>query len=126
MSDVFFILITVVVSTLLLLVMHLVRIAFWKKMPDWMRHVLGILGLFVPLSILFVVWRSWLELVALWAVIVFGGGSLLLAFVGESWLEEHFGRLYSEQRESLSMKTIREMTDEILQEMAHGKVKRKG
>ena len=70
-------------------------------MPDWVRHILGVLGITVPLTVLFISWKAWMELIALWSVVVFGGGGLLLAGVVESWWEERIGRIHSEQRELL-------------------------
>lgn len=88
--------------------MHLLRIAFFKdKMPDWTRHVLGVLGLAVPVSILFVHWQAWFELIALWSVILFGGGGLLLAFLVESWWEERVGRIRAEQIEQVALQKLK-------------------
>lgn len=88
--------------------MHLFRIAFFKKsMFDWIRHVLGVLGLAIPLSALFWKWQSWNELLALWLVIGFGGGTLLVAFALENWYEEHIARKQAEQREQSMMQSIR-------------------
>lgn len=95
------------VAVLLLLVMHLLRIAFWKSMPDWLRHVLGVLGLTIPLTVLFYKWQSWNELKALWLVILFGGGVLLLAFVLESWYQDHVARIQAEERERSMMQSVR-------------------
>jgi hypothetical protein len=77
-------------------------------MPDWLRQVLGVLGLATPLSVLFYKWQSWNELLALWLVIGFGGGTLLLAFIAESWHEERTARKQAEQREQAMMQSIRD------------------
>lgn len=97
MSESVLIAITTIISSLTLMVMHLLRIAFFKNMPDWVRHVLGVLGLALPASFLFAYWHSWRELIALWSVIVFGGGGLLIAFVIESWWDERTRRIQAEQ-----------------------------
>lgn len=79
------------------MVMHLVRVAYIKKMPNWVRSVLGVLGLSLPLSVLFWWWSSWRELIALWSVNVIGGGLVLIAFSFESWQAERTARLHTEQ-----------------------------
>lgn len=94
------------------MVLHLLRIAFFKKMPDWARHVLGVLGLSLPVSGLFIYWRSWWELILLWSVIVFGGGGLLLAFLIESWLEERTGRIQAEQMQKVTYQQLKGVANE--------------
>lgn len=77
-------------------------------MPDWVRQILGVLGLAIPLSALFWKWQSWKELLSLWLVIGFGGGALLIAFIVESWYEERTARKQAEQREQAMMQSIRD------------------
>lgn len=90
------------------MVMHLVRIAFFKdKMPDWSRHVLGVLGLVLPISVLFIYWQSWLELIVLWVVVLFGGGGLLLAFLIENWWEERTGRIHAERVNEVAVNQLK-------------------
>ncbi len=107
MEDWEMMLITVILSVLLLMVMHLLRIAFFRGMTDWVRQVLGVLGLALPLSMLFYKWQSWRELLALWLVIAFGGGILLLVGLLENLWNEHLARVQSEERERSMMQATR-------------------
>lgn len=81
-------------------------------MPDWVRHVVGVLGLSLPISGLLIHWQSWWELFMLWTVIVFSGGGLLFAFFVESWWEEHSGRRRSEEREQVLIEQLKGVAHE--------------
>lgn len=100
------ILIASVIAALLLSVFHLARLMWWLKMWQWLRYVLGVLGIALPLSWLFYEWQSWRELLALWVLIVVGGGVMLLWFGLEEMVEQRQHRDDAEQRETALVESI--------------------
>jgi hypothetical protein len=76
------ILVTALVAALLELVMHWFpwRLMLRRDLHRTAAYVLGTLGIAVPLTALFAYWGQWVELLALWAVVVAAGVSVLVAY----------------------------------------------
>jgi len=71
-------------------------------------YVLGCLALFLPLSALLVLWQMWPALVALWAITVAGGGTVILCYA----LDNHYRLSDAGERERQLIDTMRRGGDE--------------
>ena len=100
------ILIASVITILLLTVMHLARLLFWSEMWTWVRYVIGVLGFALPLTWLLAEWQSWHELVALWALIVSGGGAMLIAFALEEIVDKRRSEQFAKERERRLLENV--------------------
>lgn len=45
------------------------------------RYVSGMLAVLVPISVLLALWGSWMELAAIWVVVVFGGAVVVGSYM---------------------------------------------
>lgn len=81
---------TAVVSGLILIAQHYIPWRKWLRieLPAVVRYVMGILGLFIPLTVLFSYWRDVLAVIAIWVVVVFAGGFVIVAYALDSWFDQ--------------------------------------
>lgn len=76
------------------------------------RYVMGLMGLLVPLTVLFAVWGSWGECLAMWLVAVFGGLTVMGAHAFDHWLRLRI-RLHAAEMENNLLRPDREIEHEV-------------
>lgn len=105
-------LIAAILPVLLLSVLHLLRLLWWPQMWTWLRYVLGVLGLILPLTWLLIEWQSWQELLALWVMVVSGGIAVLLAFGIEEIVAARRRDQQTVEREKALLESVREQDEQ--------------
>lgn len=74
------------VSALILLVEHYLPLRAWfGRLHATTNYILGMLGILLPLTGLFIAWHQWMAIVALWAVTVAGGLAVISAYLLDTW-----------------------------------------
>jgi hypothetical protein len=67
------------------------------------RYVMGVLSIVLPFSGLLILWKSWLVLLAIWAIIFIGGSCTVIAYGVDSWLSKS-DRLTAAEREAKKLR----------------------
>jgi uncharacterized membrane protein len=67
-----------------------------ETLPRIVAYILGVLGIGLPLSVLFCAWQSWSELLALWIVILVSGLAVILAYAID-WTLDRVRRSYEHE-----------------------------
>jgi hypothetical protein len=60
-----------------------------RDLPVLARYVIGVLGLVVPVSVLWGVRADWSNLVLMWAVVICGGLTVVLLHILDTSIEAH-------------------------------------
>lgn len=83
--------IAVLITVLLLAVEHYWpwRAILKHNLHQVTAYVLGLLAINLPITVLFLIWQSWSELIALWAATIFGGAAVMLLYTLDSHIETH-------------------------------------
>jgi hypothetical protein len=81
----------VVYSCLLLALEHYLpwRQILRKELPVVARYTMGVLALIVPVSVVWIIRADWVNLIMVWAVVLFGGGTVYLLYVVDRSIEAH-------------------------------------
>jgi phosphate/sulfate permease len=83
------------------------RMVLGKDLPRISAYVLGVLGFALPLSVLLWHWQSWLELLAVWAVVAASGVAVASAY-GTDWMLDRVRRSYEhEELDNVTAQTDR-------------------
>jgi len=97
---------TAFVAGLLLALEHLVVKFFGRdQLHRTVRYMMGILALYLPFSVLLMIWSDWWALAALWMVTVMGG-LVVVGFygIGYIWIE-WWRHVEEKEREALDEQT---------------------
>lgn len=96
-------------SGLLLAVMHLVfKLFVTADVHVVVRYVLGVLGLNIPLTVLFVDWWQLQVVYALWIVTIIGGLSVAGLYAVGAWWLRRWQRIETAEWEQLYGRKIEE------------------
>lgn len=71
-------------TAMILLAQH-----YWlrgQKLHPTLNYILGTLAIYLPLTGLFLIWRSYLVVAALWIVTALGGGAVIASYLVDGWL----------------------------------------
>lgn len=98
--------IAVVVAALALLALHWLP---WisllgRELPRPAAYIVGVLSMAMPLTGLFAAWSEWWAMLALWAVVVGSGLTVMGAYLFDAWLHHRQARKEAEEREQVLLK----------------------
>ncbi len=79
--------VTALIAALLLAVEHFIPWfdIFHRPLPRLGAYILGVAAMIVPLTALFILWRAWLAILALWSVVLAGGLAVMLCYAFDAW-----------------------------------------
>lgn len=80
--------VTALIAALVLAVEHFIPwqdIPPHRPLPRLVAYVLGVAAMIVPLTVLFILWKAWLVIAALWITVVAGGGAVILCYTFDAW-----------------------------------------
>src|SRR5689334_5648918 len=90
--------ITALIAALLQWVLHWFpwRMLLRRDLPRLLAYILGMLGIILPVSGLFIYQQAWNSLIALWAVVIASGVATVKAY-GLDWLLNRITLSYESQ-----------------------------
>ncbi len=89
----------------LLALLHYIpwRGLFRRDLSSLARYVIGVLGLVIPLSVAWVLRKDWANLALLWAVVVFGGLTVILLHILDGYIDAR-GRAHIAEQEGRKLR----------------------
>ena len=99
---------TALITALALAVEHYFpwHLVLGHTLPRIPAYILGMAAVAVPISVLFLIWKAYLEMVALWAAIVAGGLTVMICYALDRYLALRARAHEAEEREDQLKKTI--------------------